>query len=219
MSSYAVYCHELFDGRKYYGVTSQKIAYRWNGGRGYKKQTYFYRAILKYGWGRFRHTVLYENLPSEQAFEKETELIKEHKTTDRRFGFNLSTGGEAGGKGCILSLERRQRMSQERKGHIIKEETKRKISESLKGHYVSQETKEKIRAKNTGKKHSEETKEKLRLIAKTVPRKPMSEQGRKNIGDAQRGRKQSAESNRKRSETLKGRNVKLEHKLKMENGG
>ena len=94
-NSYCVYMHTLrADGRKYIGITRRKPEYRWNNGKGYKKSTYFYNAIKKYGWDAFKHEILFENLSEGHACLKEQALIKLFNTTDKHFGFNLTTGGE-----------------------------------------------------------------------------------------------------------------------------
>ena len=94
--SYCVYMHSLnLDNRKYIGITCQKPTKRWGkNGVGYKEQLYFYRAIQKYGWNSFRHEIVFENLTKEQACIKEIALIKLFNTTDVKFGFNMTTGGE-----------------------------------------------------------------------------------------------------------------------------
>ena len=56
----------------------------------------------------------------------------------------MSSGGEFGGSGVIVSQETRAKLSQKRKGRKLPEYVKNKISESLKGHYISEETKKKI---------------------------------------------------------------------------
>ena len=49
-ANYCIYMHILIrDNRKYIGITQQKPSLRWARGNGYKKNTYFYRAIQKYG--------------------------------------------------------------------------------------------------------------------------------------------------------------------------
>ena len=94
---YFVYWHILKnDGRKYIGITGYSFPEkRWGkNGCGYKSQSYFYRAIQKYGWEAFRHEILFENLTKEQACMKEQALIKLFNTTDRSLGFNRTSGGE-----------------------------------------------------------------------------------------------------------------------------
>ena len=53
--NYKVYVHiNKINGKRYYGITKQKrIKRRWENGKGYKKQSYFYSDIEKYGWGNF----------------------------------------------------------------------------------------------------------------------------------------------------------------------
>lgn len=94
-NKYVVYLHTLkSDGRKYVGITCQKPEKRWKNGGGYQTNEYFWRAIQKYGWDNFKHEILFENLSSDQACLKEQALIKLFNTTDYKFGFNLTTGGE-----------------------------------------------------------------------------------------------------------------------------
>lgn len=86
--SYCVYMHtNKINGKKYIGITSQKVAKRWDCGRGYKGQV-FYSAIKKYGWDGFVHEVLFEGLNKEEAENKEHELIVLHNTSNSSFGYN-----------------------------------------------------------------------------------------------------------------------------------
>lgn len=66
---------------------------RWQGGiSGYKGQV-FENAIKKYGWENIKHDILYSNLTKEEASLKEKELISEYKTTESKYGYNISSGG------------------------------------------------------------------------------------------------------------------------------
>ena len=78
----------------YVGITSRDVKRRWQNGRGYIKNDHFYRAIQKYGWDNFDHDVIVENLTKDEACEMEKTLIKELKSNDYHFGYNLSAGGE-----------------------------------------------------------------------------------------------------------------------------
>ena len=71
-----VYMHKnKLNGKIYIGIT-KNIYHRWRGsGLGYRNNEHFYRAIMKYGWSNFEHTVLFENLSREEACLKEKELI------------------------------------------------------------------------------------------------------------------------------------------------
>ena len=136
--------HKCPNGKVYIGITSRRPKARWVCGNGYIKNEHFYRAIQKYGWENIEHIIVEQNLPKKDAAELEIKLIKEYKSNDYKFGYNMSSGGEFGGSGVIVSQETRAKLSQKRKGRKLPEYVKNKISESLKGHYISEETKKKI---------------------------------------------------------------------------
>lgn len=93
--NYKVYKHtNLINNKVYIGITQQELNRRWQNGYGYKEQKYFYNAIKKNGWNNFEHELLFDGLTEEQAKEKEIELIKYYKSNNRKYGYNLSQGGE-----------------------------------------------------------------------------------------------------------------------------
>lgn len=131
---YTVYVHiNLSNNKKYVGITSFRASQRWRGGKGYKKQKYFYSAIQKYGWNGFKHIILASTLTKDEACQLEQDLIKEFKSNDRRYGYNNSIGGEHSGKGCHHTEATRQKARLSHLGKKHTEETKRKISEGQKG--------------------------------------------------------------------------------------
>lgn len=96
MNKYCLYKHtNLINGKVYIGITKQKPNRRWHNGLGYKHNKYFYRAIQKYGWGNFKHDILYENLSFEQANQKEMQLIVEYDSTNCDNGYNIHCGGDS----------------------------------------------------------------------------------------------------------------------------
>lgn len=98
-NNYIVYKHTSPSKKVYIGITGFDPQYRWlNNGRGYKMQTTFFNAIIKYGWINFRHDILFEGLTEEEALDKEEELIQEYKSYDRRYGYNVSFRGAIYGK-------------------------------------------------------------------------------------------------------------------------
>ena len=98
-NNYIVYKHTAPNGKMYIGITGFDPQYRWlNNGRGYKTQTTFFNAIIKYGWINFRHDILFEGLTEEEALDKEEELIQKYKSYDRRYGYNVSLRGAIYGK-------------------------------------------------------------------------------------------------------------------------
>lgn len=71
---YIIYLHKnKINGKCYVGQTCQKPEARWGtNGNGYKQQTYFYRAIEKYGWDNFEHIILEENISEDKVDERES---------------------------------------------------------------------------------------------------------------------------------------------------
>ena len=71
---YIIYLHKnKINGKCYVGQTCQKPEARWGtNGNGYKQQTYFYRAIEKYGWNNFEHIILEENISEDKVDERES---------------------------------------------------------------------------------------------------------------------------------------------------
>lgn len=135
MNNYCVYCHTTPSGRKYVGISCDPLK-RWNSGKGYSLNYIFYRAIKKYGWNNIKHEILFENLSEEEAKRKEIELINEWHLIDRKYGYNLQTGG-----GGPFSESTKARMSLARIGNLncrgrkLSDSTKTKISNSLKDYY------------------------------------------------------------------------------------
>ena len=131
MENYIVYMHEnRINHKKYIGITCQNPNRRWQNGFGYKRNEHFYNAILKYGWDTFNHYILFTDLTKEGAEQKEVELIAKYKTSNRKFGYNLTNGGECIGK---HTKETCIKISKQRLGKHLTKETKEKISNAIKG--------------------------------------------------------------------------------------
>lgn len=125
-----VYVHvNKNNGKRYVGITSQKPEYRWNYGKAYTGNVYFSSAINKYGWDGFEHIVLHDCLSEEEAKEKEQEYISMWHTTNREYGYNITSGGE-GANGFVTSEELRKLWSEIRTGTKRSDETKRKMAEA-----------------------------------------------------------------------------------------
>lgn len=143
-NNFCIYVHiNEINGKMYIGQTCQDPPeHRWKEGRGYLGSTYFFYAILKYGWIHFKHIVLIENLTYEEANIIEEYLINKYKTFNPEYGYNLQLGGKNAPK---------------------TEEHKKKISESsigkhphegelnpMYGKHMSEEAKQKSRLKQKG---------------------------------------------------------------------
>lgn len=148
---YCVYKHTSPSGKVYIGITCQKVEYRWDNGNGYKGQV-FYRAIQKYGWDNITHEILYCNLSREDACEMEIKLINFYNSSNNKFGYNQTKGGDYP---WITG-----------KKHSIS--TKRKIGMSNKGRKLTKEQYEKICIANRSmekiKAHAEAHKRKVICI-------------------------------------------------------
>lgn len=202
---FTVYCHiNKINGKRYVGITGRDVRKRWLNGKGYQGSIHFNNAINKYGWDNFEHQIIAENLTKTEAEEMEIKLIKELKTQDARYGYNVADGGN------LSSKEINQRISDTLRGHTVSESTKEKISKKLigrkipqdivqkavekrRGRHLTEEQKRKISESEKGKIVSDETKEKLRIKAK----------GNKNM----LGKKHTFESRQKMSESARKRMV------------
>lgn len=159
--SYCVYKHTSPSGKVYIGMTGTKPEYRWNYGKGYKQQPYFWNAIQKYGWDNFEHIILATQLTKSEAEELEIQLIATYRSNQSEYGYNCDNGGSCVGK---VSEATKQKMSAAKKGKPpnnkgIKrsEHARKKASESLKGAnnprygvVVSEETRRKLSEANKG---------------------------------------------------------------------
>ena len=148
---YRVYMHTcLKNNKKYIGITRQEPKKRWKNGNGYCKSLFFHNAIKKYGWDNFKHEIILCNLTKEEAEMFEIEMIKYYKTQDRKFGYNIDSGGGASKKHSEYT---KLKMRKTKLGKVFSEEHKKNISKSKIGKCV-------------GRKHSDETRLKMSIARK-----------------------------------------------------
>ena len=129
---YIVYKHTSPSGKAYVGITRQRPEQRWQGGLGYRNNEHFFRAILKYGWDNFTHEILHTGLDKDSACAIEAEIIRAEMYNDKRYGYNITSGGEA----FKHSSESIQKMKVNRKGKGRQPKsavTRRKMSENHSG--------------------------------------------------------------------------------------
>lgn len=194
--TYYVYKHTTPSNKVYIGITKQEPEKRWKYGNGYNKDSIFYNAVLKYGWDNINHEILYSGLTEEEACEKEIELIAEYKSTDRRYGYNISAGGntthntiEANAKRRAKALERwsdperRKSMSEKMTGKAHSKETREKMSLSQKKRYEDPAEREKVSKCQLGKTRTQEAKEKTSNSLKAFYSIP---ENAKRVADSQR---------------------------------
>ena len=151
--TYSVYFHTNIGNNKVYvGITSQTIVNRWgkNGSMYLRKkrngdfiQPKFAKAILKYGWSNFTHTIFAEGLSHKDACRMEMALIALYDSINN--GYNITKGGE-GTIGIVVSEEERKRRKERFKGRRMSPET-----EFKKGHTFTQEALQKMSEAKKGK--------------------------------------------------------------------
>ena len=132
--AYCVYCHtNKVNGKKYIGITKQNPDGRWKNGKGYSAQ-HFSRAIQKYGWDNFEHTILKNGLTKNQACYYERFYIQKYGTTLVENGYNETLGGDGGGMyKKHHTKEAKEKISKARKVIGFTEIHKKHISESKTG--------------------------------------------------------------------------------------
>lgn len=165
MGRYTVYKHTAPNGKVYIGITQQTVEKRWKAnGLGYQTQTYFYKAIQKYGWDKIDHSIIAYGLTKSEAEQMEIELIASCKANNPKYGYNIRNGGS-------LST--------------WNESSKEKLRQANLGKHISEETKEKLKKYNVGKKLSEETKQK---ISQSTKGKPKTKEHSRHISEGKKGK-------------------------------
>lgn len=110
------------NGKLYFGITKCTLQKRWNEHKHnslrLKKKSHLNLAIKKYGYLSFEVSVVEICKSEKQMYELEVKLIKEFNTTNHKFGYNNSTGGERSSKGKKLSEEMRKKISDFQKSRI-----------------------------------------------------------------------------------------------------
>lgn len=112
--TWTVYRHTTPSGKVYIGITGRPPHKRW-GKEGYyylngpRRNLYFKRAILKYGWNNIKHEIVQTGLSKVQACELERALIGKYKEVG--LCYNLIEGGQVGVLGLKKSEEARRKQS------------------------------------------------------------------------------------------------------------
>ena len=165
---YTIYKIEnLINGKVYIGFDSQyprRISVHKSASK--KGDTKFYRAVQKYGWENFVHSVLYQSTDREYTLnEMEPFFIQEHNSF--LDGYNSTLGGD-GCFGLVLSSDARRKISEGNKVKPKQDEewVKRRISSGS-------ETRKKKKAMGISYSPSEKTKALLSSSTKGIP-KPFS---------------------------------------------
>lgn len=151
--NYKVYKHTTPNGKVYIGMTALELSDRWRAGKGYKNSLYFNRAIKKHGWENIKHEVIRDCLTKEQAEHLEIELIKQHRSNIKEYGYNIESGGKAGAIGVKRRKETLEKMRAANLGKTMPDKTRMKISETLKRRVFTEEHKRKLSLAQMGERN------------------------------------------------------------------
>jgi group I intron endonuclease len=197
---------------------SKDIYKRWTG---YRNQldlnkydnVYLQRSWNKYGKQNFKFEIIF--LCSIQDLnETEIRFIREYKSTNRKFGYNIEEGGNRHNQ----SEETKLKLSRAHTGKKATQETKRKMSEAKRGVHrplsVSVGLKNNKRA--VGYKHTEETKQKMSIDRMGINNnnfgKKHSVAARLKMSQVNIGRKHTEEWKINHSKNMMGNKFSLGHK-------
>jgi len=133
---YEVYLIEnLINSKKYIGITTQGYKKRFKqhikDAKNKRYNSALHHAIRKYGIENFTIEVIEFADSWDDLCEKETDNISKYDTYNN--GYNLTLGGE-GSKGCAITEDNKQKISEANKGRKRTKEANIKIIESQ---YVS----------------------------------------------------------------------------------
>lgn len=106
---------------------------------------HLYNAMRYYGLENFQASII-EECEDELVSEREQFWINEYKTTDKRFGYNKTDGGEKSNSWEYNDHKEKtsRLLSEKLKGHRVNEEAVRRLADSRRGTHLSEETKRKI---------------------------------------------------------------------------
>lgn len=187
--------HELPDGQRYIGQTTQPLNRRFRNGKGYKS-TDIADAIAEFGWHNVKTYILYSDIPVNELRRYETLCIDRWQTYTN--GLNQNRGQDH------VSDETCQKIANANRGKKRPELSKRMSGENhpMFGKRHTDETRQKISKANSGKTRT------------TDARRKMSESRRGQKGHFL-GKRHTGEARQKISDTLRGKPKSAEHRAKI----
>lgn len=195
---WCVYLHTFPNGKVYVGVTSRTPNRRWGlNGQGYCNNRYMWNAINKYGWENVEHTILLNGLNREEASQAEQYFIAKYDATNRKKGYNFTTGGVhyEFSEDVKAKMRGPKNLSDEAR-NVFRENGKRNYEKYLKGRRQTPEEIKKMSETKRGVKQSEEVRKKRgeALKNKWAQQGGLSEEHKQKLRQASTGRKHSEEA-------------------------
>lgn len=191
----------LINGKIYIGKESR------NKKKYYGSGVLLNRAIKKYGLDNFKKDILEIGIiTNEELNKREIYWINFFNSTNKKIGYNILFGGTGGDtftnspnkENTRLNLKKAVRFKNE-----TKEQKNNRISK-LKGQKRTQETKDKISKGNLNKKRTKEMTDKISESVKKHFETKKGIKQKEKLGKRLKGKRKTAESNKKRSLTMKG---------------
>ncbi len=174
-------------------------------------------AIQKYGHDAFTVEILHEALDI-LLDDLEIAEINKHNTIAPH-GYNLQSGGNAGGTNRVVSDQTRMKMSEANKRRKPPSlETRKKMSESQKGKTLSPEARENISKSNKRRKGKPLSAEHRKKISEAGKGRTHTPEARKKISDGNKGKTRTPEIRKKLSEINKGKTLSPEIRKKISDG-
>ena len=130
-SNYSVYVHTSPCGKKYVGITKQNPIDRWKKGKAYPSNKYFTEEIEKYGWDNFQHEIVAEKLSKADAEAMEIKLIKEFKSDNKEFGYNITKAVRLAIEDILTKIDGKQGVKVKGSGKRITERNILRIGENM----------------------------------------------------------------------------------------
>lgn len=171
LKKYKIYKYTAPNGKLYIGQTCRSLQERAGyTGIGYMQCRLFYKAIKKYGFENFKSEIIADGLTLDEANWLEKYLISYYHSAERKYGYNLSHGGE--GTSGYSSPEKNAKISKTKTGSHASDKTRKLLSEINKGKKMPKEVVEKIAAWHRGRKRSNKTKKNISEATKRLYQTP-----------------------------------------------
>lgn len=206
------------NGKRYIGYTSKGLKHRRDKHFSKLRNNNHVNRHLQSMWNRGDRYLLWVVLEVCDSLRMvksaEIKWIAHYNTTDNRYGYNLTHGGE----GVVATEEVRHKMSVARRGKPLSQEHRAKMSIANTGRKMSETHKAKLIDINTGRIHSEETRLKMSAARKGQKLGPQTAEHRYNISVANTGKTLTAEHRANISAARKGKKLgpqTAEHRAKI----
>lgn len=171
MSEYTVYMHVTPCGKRYIGITRQKVEARWRGGKGYKNCVAFCRAIGKYGWDNIEHLIVAEGLSEREAKELEQKTISEYRSNNKKYGYNCTSGGD-GVHDWVPTDKQRERNSLSKKELWRNEEYRERQVRERRARGRTEEERNRLRQMTIGNWNDKDMRDRLTAHLQSISNNP-----------------------------------------------